>query len=88
MRTLSSILALLTTLLISCDQQHSAQDFDPQVGLECFGSHRASLPPGTQYEGVNEVDGSRFTIRVMTGAEVTTIECGLNPDGTLQNAGK
>ena len=88
MRTLNPLLALLAPLLLSCDQQHSVPDLDPKVGLECFENHRTSLPPGTQYEGVDEVAGDRFTIRVMTGAEVTTVECGLNPDGTLQNTGK
>jgi hypothetical protein len=88
MRILNPIIALLAPLLLSCDQQHSAPDLDPKAGLECFEDHRTSLPPGTQYEGVDEVAGSHLTIRVMTGAEVTTIECGLNPDGTLMNSGK
>lgn len=80
MRTLSPILTLLALLLVSCDQQHSSSNLDPGVGLKCFENHRASLPPGTQYEGIDKVVGDHFTIRVMTGVEVTTIDCGLNPE--------
>ena len=88
MRTLTTIVFLvLTVLLCSCDQQHSA-DIDPKLGLECFESHRASLPPGTQYEGIEKLAENRLTIRIMDGVEVVTLDCGLNPDGTLQNTGK
>ena len=55
---------------------------DPQLGRECFEQQRVSLPPGTQYEGF-EASGDRITIKVMTGAELTSVDCMLSPDGTL-----
>jgi hypothetical protein len=89
MRILTAIVYLaLTTFLVSCDQQHSASDIDPSLGLECFESHRASLPPGTQYEGIQKLAENRLTIKIMNGVEVLTIDCGMNPDGTLQSPGK
>jgi hypothetical protein len=74
--------------LVSCDQQHSASVVDPKLGLECFESHRASLPPGTQYEGIEKLSENGLTIRIMNGVEVVTLDCELNPDGALQNTGK
>ncbi len=89
MRILTAIVYLaVTALLLSCDQQHSASDIDPKLGLECFESHRASFSPGTQYEGIEKLAEDRLTVRIMNGVEVVTLDCGLNPDGTLQNAGK
>ena len=89
MRILTSILYLaITVLLLSCDQQHSAPDIDPKLGLDCFESHRASLPPGTQYEGIEKVAENRLTVKIMNGVDVVTLECVLNPDGTLKSAGK
>ncbi len=87
MRILTSIVQLaLIALLLSCDQQHSVSDVDPTLGLECFESHR--LPPGTQYEGIEKVAEDGLSIRIMNGVEVVTLDCGLNPDGTLQSTGK
>jgi hypothetical protein len=87
MRILTAIVQLaLTVLLSSCDQQHSAPDVDPKLGLECFESHR--LPPGTQYEGIKKVAEDGLTIRIMNGVEVVTLDCGLNPDGTALSTGK
>ncbi|MGB5473120.1 MAG: hypothetical protein WBQ78_06560 [Gammaproteobacteria bacterium] len=89
MRILTAIVYLaLTVLLSSCDQQHSAVDIDPDLGLECYESHRASLQPGTQYEGIEKLVENRLTIRIMNGVEVVTLDCGLNPDGTLQSTVK
>ena len=89
MRILTAIVYLaVTALLLSCDQQHSASDIDPKLGLECFESHRASLPPGTQYEGIEKLVEGVLTIKIMNGVEVVTLDCGLNPDGTLQSTGK
>jgi len=76
----------LIGLLSSCDRQHSASNADPKLGLECFESYR--LPPGTQYEGIENNAENRLTIRIMNGVEVVTLDCGLNPDGTLQGTGK
>jgi hypothetical protein len=88
MRILTAIVYLaVTALLLSCDQQHSV-DIDPKLGLECFESHRASLPPGTQYEGINNLAENRLTVRIMNGVDVVTLECELNPDGTLRSTGK
>ena len=78
----------LTALLCACDQQHSASDVDPMLGLECFESHRTSLPPGTQYEGIEKYSDDRLTIRIMNGVDVVKLDCGLNPDGTLRSTGK
>jgi hypothetical protein len=89
MRILTTIVVLvLTTLLISCDQQHSASVVDPKLGLECFESHRGSLPPGTQYEGIDKLAENRLTIRIMNGVDVEMLDCGLTPDGTLRSTGK
>ena len=89
MRILSAIVYLaVAALLLSCDQQHSAPDIDPKLGLECFESHRASLPPGTQYEGIEKLVEGVLTINIMNGVEVVTLDCGLNPDGTLRSTGK
>ena len=89
MRILTTIVQLtLAALLFSCDQQHSTSDIDPKLGLECFESHSASLPPGTQYEGIEKLAENRLTIRIMDGVEVVTLDCGLNPDGTLRGTGK
>jgi hypothetical protein len=87
MRILTTIVFLaLTALLSSCDQQHSASDVDLRLGLECFESHR--LPPGTQYEGIEKLAENSLIIRIMNGVEVVTLDCRLNPDGTLQGTGK
>ena len=67
----------LAALLASCDQQHPVPDIDPKLGLECFESHRSSLPPGTQYEGIEKLDDNRLTIKIMNGVEVVTLDCTL-----------
>jgi hypothetical protein len=88
MRILTTIVQLaLTVLLISCDQRHSASDIDPKLGLECYESHRATLLPGTQYEGIDKLVENRLTIKIMNGLEVVTLDCDLNPDGTLRSGG-
>ena len=87
MRILTTIVFLaLTALIFSCDQRNSTSDVDPRLGLECFESHR--LPPGTQYEGIEKLADNVLSIRIMDGVEVVTLDCGLNPDGTLGSAGK
>ncbi len=87
MRILTIILYIaLASLLCSCDQQRSASDIDPMLGHECFDSHR--LPPGTQYEGIEKLAENTLTIRIMNGVDVVTLDCGLNPDGTLPSIGK
>ena len=75
----------LAVFLFACDQQNSASDVDPMLGIECFESHRTSLPPGAQYEGIEKLAGDRLTIRIMNGVEVVTMDCGLQPDGTLES---
>jgi len=87
MRILTAIIFItIIGLLSSCDQHHSASDVDPKLGVDCFENHR--LPPGTQYEGVEKLAEDVLTIRIMNGVEVVMLECGLNLDGTLRNAGK
>jgi hypothetical protein len=86
MRILTAIVYVaLAACLFSCDQQHPVSDIDPQLGLDCFESHRASLPPGTQYEGIEKIADNRLTIKIMNGVEVVTIDCALNPDGRSQD---
>jgi hypothetical protein len=85
MRIITAIVQLaLAALLASCHQQESTSDIDPGLGRECFESQRASLPPGTQYEGIDQVTQKRLTIKTMNGIDIETIDCALNPDGTLQ----
>jgi hypothetical protein len=79
-------LALTGPLLASCGQEEPAIDVDQRVGQDCFDTHIASLPNGTQYEGIDRAVAGRITIRVMTGVELTTVACSLGPDGTLQGA--
>jgi hypothetical protein len=89
MRNLAAIVYFsVATLLLSCDQQHPASGIDPMLGLECFENQRASLPPGTQYEGIERLAENRLVIKIMNGVEVVTIDCLLNPDGTLRNPDK
>ena len=89
MQILTSIVCLaVSALLCSCDQQNPVPDVEPRLGLECFESHRASLPPGTQYEGIRELTDNQLTIKIMNGVEVVTIDCPLTPAGDLQSTGK
>jgi hypothetical protein len=89
MRILTTILQLaLTAALFGCDQQHTASDIDARLGHECFERHRDTLAPGTQYEGIKKLVANRLTIKIMNGVEVVTIDCGLNTDGTIQDAAK
>ena len=88
MRILTTIMYLtLTVFLFSCDQQHPTSDIDPKLGLECFENHRASLPPGTQYEGIAKLAENRLTIKIMNGVKVVMIDCALNADGALKSTG-
>ena len=85
MRIITAITYLpLTTLLIACGQQNAAPDIDPVVGRACFDQHQMSLQQGTQYEGIEKVTPGKVLIRIMDGVKVATIECELNPDGTLK----
>ncbi len=85
---ISTICVILTaSLLVSCGEQ-AVVEVDPQLGRDCFDTHIASLPSGTQYEGIERAVAGRVTIRVMTGVELTTVDCGLNPDGSLQRGGE
>ena len=87
MRSLTAIVYIaLIGLLSACDQQNASPEIDPVLGFECFESHR--LPPGTQYEGIEKLTDNKLTIRIMNGVAVVTLDCVLNPDGTLQNTGK
>ena len=89
MRIITTIIYIaLIALLASCDQQSPTSDIDPKLGLQCFENHRASLSPGTQYEGIEKLAENRLTIRIMNGVEVEMLDCGLNPDGTLRSIGK
>ncbi len=52
---------------------------DPLLGRGCFAEQLPSLPPGSQYEGIQSVTADRITIKVMNGTEVKTMECELPP---------
>jgi hypothetical protein len=69
----------LAACLLSCEQQNPVADIDPRMGRDCFESQRASLPPGTQYEGIDKLVGNRITIRIMNGVEVVKLDCTVNP---------
>ena len=90
MRYSVSILCFVLTgpLLVSCGEREPAIDVAPEVGRDCFDAHIAALPNGTQYEGIERAVPGTVTIRVMTGVELTTLDCGLNPDGSLQRGGE
>ena len=79
---------ILAGLLTACDRQDAASAIDPALGLECYESLRATLPPGTQYEGIEKMTADRLVIRIMNGVAVVTLDCSLNPDRTLDNTGK
>ncbi len=78
------VLLMLTVFILSCDQRNAVPDVDPMLGVECFESHRATLPPGTQYEGIEELSENSLTIRIMNGIDVVNIECARHEDGSLQ----
>ena len=83
--TTTILYVTLATLLIACERQESTTAIDPETGYQCFESRRAALPPGTQYEGIDKANGEHITIRIMNGVDVTTIECALNPDGSIRD---
>ena len=80
----AGLFIVLIPLLLSCDQRQAMSDADPALGRACFESRRAMLPPGTQYEGIEAATGQMIMIRIMDGLNVTTLDCALNPDGSLQ----
>jgi hypothetical protein len=71
------------TSLNGCGQGQEEVSVDRATGRECFELHLDSLPPGTQYEGVAGVDGEKLQVRVMTGAEIETIDCMIDADGKV-----
>ena len=81
-------LALPVALLVGCGPQQPTVAVDPNLGHDCYAKLLPSLPNGTQYEGVESATQEKLTIRVMTGVDVTTADCALNPDGTLQAPGE
>lgn len=81
-------LAFAATLLVGCGPQQSTTAVDPQLGHDCYAKLLPSLPNGTQYEGIERATVDQLTIRVMTGADLTTVACALNPDGALQTRGE
>jgi hypothetical protein len=85
MRFTATVVCLVpVALLSSCDTGNKVSEAELALGAGCFERHRASLAPGTQYEGVEGVTDNQITIRIMDGLNVVTIDCPLNPDGTLQ----
>ena len=85
MRILTTVVyTTAATLLLACGQQDPASAIDPRTGVDCFETHRATLPPGTQYEGIDTLTEDQITIKIMNGVDVVTITCELNPDGSLK----
>ncbi len=85
MQLYTANLALLaTSLLVACGRQEPPPDVNPMLGRACFENRLPSLPPGSQYEGIQGINGNRLTIKVMDGVKVSSVECGLAPDGTLE----
>ena len=78
MRIALPLFTLLALLVAACDQRNQAADIDPQLGVECFESHRSSLPPGTQYEGIEKLEGTQLTIKIMNGVELVTLDCAVH----------
>jgi len=78
----------LATFLLSCDQPQTVPKIDPKLGLECFQNQRGSLPPGTQYEGIEKLADNRLTIKIMNGVDVVTIDCAMQPDESLPSTKK
>jgi hypothetical protein len=79
------LVALMATLAVSgCGGPSSEPSVDRATGRICFELHLDDLPPGTQYEGVASVDGERLQVRVMTGAELQTIDCLIDADGQIR----
>jgi hypothetical protein len=76
---------ILALSLQSCDQQPPVSGVDQELGRACFESQRASLPPGTQYEGVAKITDNNLSIKIMNGVDVVMIHCALNANGTLKN---
>ena len=83
----ATVCVALAVFLCSCDQRQPLSDIDPKLGRACFQSHRASLPPGAQYEGMDVLAENRLTIKVMNGVDVVKVDCVLGPDGELQSPG-
>ncbi|MDJ0807807.1 MAG: hypothetical protein QNJ78_13365 [Gammaproteobacteria bacterium] len=84
LRTTAFILSFTSTVILTaCGQQEVTPDVDPQLGRDCFQSKLSSLPPGSQYEGIEGKDGNQLIIKVMDGTGVITVECILADDKTL-----
>ncbi|MGB5835051.1 MAG: hypothetical protein WBG92_24120 [Thiohalocapsa sp.] len=86
--TRNVLFALSILSLVSCGQQQSAAEIDPALGRTCFEAHRVTLPPGSQYEGIEGGTAERITIRSMTGAGVETFDCTLGAEGEVQAVGR
>ena len=85
LRNTTILFAITTSAFITaCGQQEVTPDVDPQLGRNCFQRKLPSLPPGSQYEGIEGKDGNRLIIKVMDGTGVITVECALADDETLQ----
>ena len=79
-----SVAAIGALFLASCSQE-AARQIDPQVGRECFETHRSQLPVGSQYEGF-EATQKAVRVKVMTGTELRTVECPLTPNSALDGS--
>jgi hypothetical protein len=67
----------------ACSPEPEGPPADPRLGRACFELHRPSLPPGSQYEGV-EAGGAGVVIKVMNGVEVVRLECATTAAGEVR----
>lgn len=83
-RTAMLVLILALPGLWSCGPKQPPVDIDPRLAWDCLEINRPSLPPGTQFEGIESTDEGQLVIRVMTGTELATVACELGPNGSLR----
>ena len=88
MRPTLPVLTVFTIPLLSaCGQQEPAPNVDPLLGRACFAERVQSLPPGSQYEGIQAATADTLTIKIMDGTGVTSVDCELTSDGRLKGTG-
>lgn len=85
MRIMTAIAcATLAMLSSACDRAQNGAEMNLEAGQACFDAQGFNLAPGTQYEGIEKMDKDKVLIRIMDGVRVATVECALNPDGSLK----
>lgn len=81
---LFSSLMLTTVALGGCGRSSSPPiDVDRATGRACFELYLDDLPPGSQYEDIEDAGDGMLTVRVMTGVDLANISCRLAADGSV-----